>query len=874
MAKRVTSRKRTVMQDVHPDVADRIEKFTDPDRIEAARTRLVDYSKVAEQFAASSDLPEEDDDVDGLPGIVPVAAPATPAAAAASADDLDLLATLEQDDEPAPAEAPAITDLNDDDGLGDLDDSDFESFLNDDVPAKVPAQPILADKDPLDDFDMSDLDTDLMDDSGADDSQVGDSAFGAPDSDDDDIFGVGIPSAVQEPTPFGNKAAKAAKDADDEYDFPFDDEIGADPAPAAKERAVPTWMVEDDDDDAPDVLSALNRRAAETDGDADAGIFDDADLSEEETRTTRRTVRTPTSTASLDDVMGLDDEDETSDRSAEFSAAGLSAGEPVVPNAAPEEQAEVVIEETVKKKRSFFPSFGRKKKSNVRVHEEPVATVAAVDTGLADTADAEVIAIADPAPKPQKRGFFGKKKVIKQDAVIEQDVLGDEKETVITTTETEDGDGVNVVTDTEIRKKRNPFLRMAASVVAIAAVLGGGYYVADTMGFFPQPTQPQVVTPVTGPLVDSTDSPADTAIAVIDEDVTALPSTEEPAVAVGSTDGTAAVSQTVTNPDGSTTTTMSVPLNADPAPAVGVLALPDLGDIESPVDEPEAAVVVTTETPEDAATVATVEVDDPADISALDDLYSAGKSETDLAAVDEAVTLDRVLELSTLLEAQKSSLDSALERLRTLETVIADKDAVIAAAQTEANEAQAAAAQARDMAMAQNNVLIEVVGIQDKMKIAEELIVDLSKRTAAIESDNTDIQQIEYLNERIKDLTTHMALLSRTVVNNGQNLRNAQSAQAAADRAYTEAQAAVDAQAQATMDAQTQPAPAGSSGVYGNEQRLMTTPTLQDGVEIPADVKVGDELPVYGKVLDISPTEDGGRLIVMENSSKIIPRQE
>lgn len=870
MAKRVTSRKRTVMQDVHPDVADRIEKFTDPERIEAARARLVDYSRVAEQFAAASDLPEEDDDADGLPGVIPVAAPATPAAAAASADDLDLLATLEQSDEPARA-APALTDLSDDDGLGDLADSDFDAdfgaFLNDKDTAKVPAEPIRADKARDDDFDMSDLDTDLMDD-----SQVGDSAFGTSDSDDDDdIFGVGIPSAVQEPTPYGNKAAKSA---DDEYDFPFDDEIGGDAASAAKDRAVPTWMVEDDDDDAPDVLSALNRRAAETEGDAEAGLFDDADISEEETRTTRKTVRIPASTASLDDVMGLDDEGDSTDKAAEFSASALSGGEPLTPNVGEEERAGVVVEETVKKKRSFFPGFGRKK-SNVRVHETPAAAI------IAPAADGGIVAAAEPAAKPQKRGLFGKKRVIKQDAVIEQDVLGDERETVITTTETDTGDGVSVVTDTEVRKKRNPFLRMAASVVAIAAVLGGGYYVADTMGFFPQPAQPQVVTPLAGQNAPTpaADTPAPTDIAAADggdAEVAGAPVSVEPdavTVATGSTDQ-ASASETVANPGGGTITTMKVPLNADPAPAAGVLALPDLGDVEPPASGSEADAVVITDTPDGAAAVATVEKNDPADISALDDLYSAGKSETDLAAVDEAVTLDRVLELSNLLEAQKASLDSALERLRALETVIADKDAVIAAAQSEANEAQAAAAQARDMAMAQNNVLIEVVGIQDKMKIAEELIVDLSKRTAAIESDNTDVQQIEYLNQRIKDLTTHMALLSRTVVNNGQNLRNEQNAQAAADRAHAEAQAAVDAQAQATMDAQTKPAPAGSSGVYGNEKRLMTTPTLQDGVEIPADVKVGDELPVYGKVLDISPTEDGGKLIVMENSSKIIPRQE
>ena len=61
---------------------------------------------------------------------------------------------------------------------------------------------------------------------------------------DDDIFGVGIPSAVQEPTPYGNKSSNKAED---DYEFPFDDDIG-DETSSVKERAVPTWMVEDDDD--------------------------------------------------------------------------------------------------------------------------------------------------------------------------------------------------------------------------------------------------------------------------------------------------------------------------------------------------------------------------------------------------------------------------------------------------------------------------------------------------------------------------------------------------------------------------------------------------------------------------------------------------
>ena len=864
MAKRMTSRKKTVMQDVHPDVVDRIENFTDPDRIEAARARLVDYSKVAEQFAASTDLPDDDEDADGLMNVIPAASPATPAAAASAADDLDLLASLEQQQEQSSLpSSPVLTDMDDD--MADDDSVNLDAFLADSEPPAVAAEPIRADDDHLDDFDISDLDTDLMDDSRGVVGKAGDSAFGAINEDeDDDIFGVGIPSAVQEPTPYGNKSSNKAED---DYEFPFDDDIG-DETSSVKERAVPTWMVEDDDDaDAPDVLSALNRRAAEADGDAEVGMFDEPEVVDEQMSAARKTVRVPASAASLDDVLGLDDE-EDEDRTVKLSSSDAIDDEPVSSNVSEGQDTAVIVEETVKKKRSFLPAFGRRKKSNVRVHEVPAAPINRDESAHAGDVTAQEVSNTK-AVKSGKGGLFGKKKVIKQDVIVEQSVLGDDKQTVASVVEADSDGDAAVVKGTSIRKKRNPLLRLAASVVAIAAILGGGYYAANMMGFIPQPSKPQAVTPLAKNVAPAATVP-ETSVPNLDDAVKSdAPNT---ASVVGKP-------EVVKSPDGSTVTTMTVPLAEAPTvgqatnqSGTGVLTLPDLGD-----DDPEPTVIKTeiktTQGNADAA-VATTETVDTADVDILDDLYSAGKSESDLAAVDEAVTLDRVLELSELLEEQKKSLDSALERLRTMETIVAEKDAAIAAVQSEASEAQSAANQARDMAMAQNNVLIEVVGIQDKMKIAEELIVDLSERTAAIESDNSDVQQIEYLNERIKELTKHMALLSRTVVSNARNLDDARDAQASAERAHAEAQAAVDAQAQATMDEQTQPAPAGTAGVYGNEKRLMTTPTLQDEVEIPADVKVGDELPVYGKVLDISPTEDGGKLVVMENSSKIVPRQE
>lgn len=836
MAKKVTSRKRTVMQDVHPDVADHIEDFTDPDRIEAARARLLDYSKVAEQFASDAGLPEEEDelDVDANDVTHPVA-PAQNNPVTASADDLDLLADLEKpSNESEPTKSSVIADSLDDfddDDLDEYDNLDLSTFREEKSPTPdAPAHPIVPST-VEDDFDLSDLDTDLMDD-----EKAGDSAFGRSDldDDDDDIFGIGVPSAVQEPTPYGNKSSTSPSDEDEsDYDFPFDDDISESQA-RKPGSGIPTWMIEEEDD-VSDVLDALNNRSADADGEDEEETF----VNEPDEVIARKAVRVPASSASLDDIMGIDEEgpEEVTDKP---HVSGDVVGDP------PEDATSIT--EDAKTKRHLF-SFGSKKNKNKGSHE--------MGTSVSEAVTQEERVTVTDEPK-RKRGLFGKRKVfspsiaektVSEDVTIEKTLLGDEEETVVTTTQVE-GDGVtSTVKSKKVIKKRNPLLRTAASVVALSVMLGGGYFLADYLGFFQNQAYTQPSTKVVS-IVPNEPEPAqstsDTSLSTVEEGLGAAWDD------VVSTDPVPADSAVIPDEDlDAPITVLQIP-DADPNAADD----DENHDLQGPeVGSGEGQPSETT------------------DLSALDDLYSAGKSETDLATVDQAVTLEKVVELTGLLEAQKSSLDSALDRLRILETVIADKDEIIAAAQAEANDAQAVANQARDMAMAQNNVLIEVVGIQDKMKIAEELIVDLSRRTAAIESDNAEVEQIEYLNERIKELTKHMALLSRTVVSNARNLEDAGRAQAAADRAHSEAQAAVDAEARATVDKQTQPAPAGSSGVYGNEKRLMTTPTLQDGVDIPADVKVGDELPVYGKVLDISPTEDGGKLVVMENSSKVIPKQ-
>lgn len=861
MAKQPNTRKKSVMQDVHPDVIDRIEDWTDPEAIEHARKRIVDYAKVAERFAAA-DLPEEDEDLDTADSFV---SPIVPETVLPASDDLNLLQDLEDLND-----APSVPQSSSSDDLNDADFDDLEDLLRqtDDVPP-TPAPEGSAE---LADFD--ELDTDLLDDLSQDDDNnhnLGQEAFGADaetDKDDDDSFLdddiFGIPSTSQEPTPYGNRAQKEetpravrevapAEDSDDDLDSLIrdmdqgaasgeddfsdladllnseDDKASQTDVPGQR---MPAWM-QDDNDDIPDILTPSQRRAADQD-DSEESVFDapEDDLSslsveEDDSRTGGRHVE-PSSDA-LNEMLGLEEPEASS-------------------------HAHLIAE---------------------------------AQTDAAPLSD-------DVSEKPKKKGLFsmfGRKKKVK-DTVVETDQdTGVETETVTETIvdETPDGDVVveeNVSVTTV--KKKSGLRKTAVSLLALAVIGGGAYVVADQAGYLDGP-QPVVVQP-SGP----SDGPSDTSLfPPISGD-----EAEPVETGVQGGDDTPPVNDDQPlfgpNPDAPETSvpdeSLDVPPPLDEPNGDGAqMPQDDLSDMgsapASPTDVTEDETVVEDIEPsvpeviEEGVTPENVTTDSPdtvvdgvpaAAVDALGDLYDVGVSESQVAEADAARMSAKLAELTTLLEEQGQALDSAMNRVKTLEAVMAERDATLATTQGEAETARQSAQEAKDMALAQNKVLIEVVGMRDKMQIAEDLIVELSQRTHSLESDDSETQQIRQLNERITELTRDVGLLARTVLTSGQNLADQKAAQAAADRAHSEAQAAVDANAESTINRQTQSAPSGSGAVYGNEGKLLVTP---DASEIPDDVKIGDNIPGYGEVLDISEMEDGSRLVVMENNSKILPRK-
>lgn len=188
-------------------------------------------------------------------------------------------------------------------------------------------------------------------------------------------------------------------------------------------------------------------------------------------------------------------------------------------------------------------------------------------------------------------------------------------------------------------------------------------------------------------------------------------------------------------------------------------------------------------------------------------------------------------------EERVQELDEQMARLDSLEQRIA-------AALEQADRAE-------QMALGQNDLVVDVVRMAGKSDMAESLIVDLSRRIRAIEEvepigrDVVD-HTLTDLNERVEKLAGDMGLIAQL-----------------AYRGRSESPAASAATA-----------PSASAGdVYarspGSSSAGSRPPSRLDPSKIPADVKKGDVIEGYGHVLDVMPTERG-KMVVTENDSVII----
>lgn len=152
------------------------------------------------------------------------------------------------------------------------------------------------------------------------------------------------------------------------------------------------------------------------------------------------------------------------------------------------------------------------------------------------------------------------------------------------------------------------------------------------------------------------------------------------------------------------------------------------------------------------------------------------------------------------------------------------------------------AQRAEELALAQNQVLVRFVAAEEKLEIAEQLIVDLSRRLAGVES--IDAADRDEVDGRLTDLDNQLRGLQRDV---GMVARMA-------------------------INGSPSPVTARSNQGNANFDRATNADLrspVADPSNVPAGVAVGEFVNGYGTVLEIFATSDGGRMVVMENGSVI-----
>jgi hypothetical protein len=194
----------------------------------------------------------------------------------------------------------------------------------------------------------------------------------------------------------------------------------------------------------------------------------------------------------------------------------------------------------------------------------------------------------------------------------------------------------------------------------------------------------------------------------------------------------------------------------------------------------------------------------------------------------------------------RAAIDRMFEELKGLSNGIMDRDRAIAGLQTEIAEAREQAMRAEALAIAQNEVIVDVIRLQGQMVTAEDLVVDLSRRLADLEgkdpADRIAVdREIEDLDRRISNLARDVGLVARMSLGGG-----------------------------AARPATTSPSAPGSGAVYTRGEADLR-PAAANPANVPASAKVGDFVEGYGYVLDVMQTSDGARLVVMENGSVLKP---
>ncbi|WP_154449469.1 hypothetical protein [Halovulum marinum] len=231
---------------------------------------------------------------------------------------------------------------------------------------------------------------------------------------------------------------------------------------------------------------------------------------------------------------------------------------------------------------------------------------------------------------------------------------------------------------------------------------------------------------------------------------------------------------------------------------------------------------------------AEVPAEEPADAPAAEPAPVIELEET-LAEYAKAADIDAVREEFGALQGFMDEMRAALE----------EKDGEIERLDGVLAETSAQAARAEQLALAQNEILVKVIRVQDKVDRAETLIVDLSRRVAALETtdpaDRVAVERsLKTLDSHVKNLTRDIGLIARVAIN-GSPLG-------------------------VPSEPKAEPAAEGGDPVFAEGGSVDAMPA-STSIEVPDDVAKGDFVEGFGYVLDIFPTTDGSTMVVMENGT-------
>lgn|GEM_PF-6213766 len=221
-------------------------------------------------------------------------------------------------------------------------------------------------------------------------------------------------------------------------------------------------------------------------------------------------------------------------------------------------------------------------------------------------------------------------------------------------------------------------------------------------------------------------------------------------------------------------------------------------------------------------------------------LSEYARTETVLKTLDGYAKGEAVEEISSRLEEANSRLDQ-------LDQAIAERDTRIGEMQAQLTAAQEVAVKAEQLAVAQNDIILKYVRVQEKVDIGEKYIEDLSVRVAELEriepADRIEVErQFTAANDRIEGLARDVGLIARVAIQG-------------------------DARGSGVRSSSETDVPGGAA-VY-EETRPNKKPAGLSPDAVPANAKKGDFVEGYGYVLDVQPTSEGKTLIVMENGTVI-----